>query len=133
MSAHSVDASHVYRRFCRAAALAFALVALYTLVVKAPSGGIERDWMHSVLHVLTGALAAYAGWVSADARAARLVAVAILVAYGALGIAGWFIDGLFLGSAWRIPLAVADNVFHLLLTAAAAVVILRTRASPATP
>lgn len=120
----------MYRRFCRGAAFAFALVALYTLAVKAPSAEIERDWAHTALHIVTGAVAGYAGWI-ADIAAARIFAIAVLIGYGVLGVAGWFIDGLFLDSSVRIPLDVADNVFHLLLAAAAAGVILRARASPA--
>jgi hypothetical protein len=129
MRPHAVDPSHLYRRFCRAAALAFALVALYTLVSKVPRGEIERDWVHTVLHTVTGAVAGYAGWISADIAAAKLFAVAILIGYGVLGVVGWFIDGLFLDSGVRIPLDVADNVFHVLLAATAASVILRARAS----
>ena len=88
--------------------------------------------MHTALHILTGAVAAYAGWISADLAAARLFAVAIVIGYGVLGVAGWFIDGLFLDSSVRIPLDVPDNVFHLLLAVVAASVIVRSRASQAT-
>ena len=131
MLAQGADPSRPYARFCRGAALAFALVALYTVVMKAPSGDIERDWLHTLLHVVTGATAAYAGWIATDA--ARWFTLAILVAYGALGVGGWFTDGLFLESAARIPLDVADNVFHLLLAGASGAVLARraARARPA--
>jgi len=132
VAADAVNPSQLYSRFCRGAAFAFALVAVYTVVVKAPTGGMERDWMHTALHILTGAVAAYAGWISADLAAARLFAVAIVIGYGVLGVAGWFIDGLFLDSSVRIPLDVPDNVFHLLLAVVAASVIVRSRASQAT-
>jgi hypothetical protein len=131
MPANASDRSHVYPRFCRAAAFAFTLVAVYTLVLKGSSGAIERDWMHTALHIVTGAVAAYAGWISADIAAGRLFTIAILIAYGLLGVVGWFIDGLFLDSRIRIPLGAADNVFHVLLAAAAASVILRARGSGA--
>ena len=79
VAADAVNPSQLYSRFCRGAAFAFALVAVYTVVVKAPTGGMERDWMHTALHILTGAVAAYAGWISADLAAARLFAVAIVI------------------------------------------------------
>ena len=60
-----------YRSFARAAALAFAAVAAYTLGVKLPVGELSRDWAHTALHVATGFMAAYAGRGAADARAAR--------------------------------------------------------------
>lgn len=67
------------------------------------AGELERDWMHSVLHV----------------------------AYGPLSIAGWFIDGLAMPTAYRLPLKPADNLFHLLLTVAAlATVVLGNRTPP---
>ena len=96
------------------------LVALNTLAFKLPSGELERDWLHTVLHVSTGALAAYAGWVAAAVWPARAVTLGVTVAYGVLGVGGWFIDGLFIdglfiGTPVQIPLQAADNVFHLLL------------------
>jgi hypothetical protein len=131
MAARAFEPSESYRRFCRGAALGFALVAVYTLAVKVPSGDIERDWLHTALHLLTGAVAAYAGWIAADMALPRLLTVAILAGYGMLGVVGWFIDGLFLNTSIRIPLDVAGNLFHLLLAAAAATVIARARAAPA--
>ncbi|MDP8909516.1 MAG: hypothetical protein M3N47_10475 [Chloroflexota bacterium] len=128
MAAGASESIELYARFCRGTALAFALVAVYTVVVKAPTGEIEHDWVHTALHLLTGAVAAYAGWFAADVARPRLFAVAILVGYGVLGVLGWFVDGLFLHTSFRIPLDVADNVFHLLLAAAAATVIGRAPA-----
>jgi hypothetical protein len=128
MPPHAANPGDLWHRFARGAAFAFALVAVYTLVVKAPSGEIERDWVHTALHIVTGAVAGYAGWMSADIGAPRLFTVTILIGYGVLGVVGWFIDGLFLRSSVRIPLDAADNGFHLLLAAAAATVIIRQRA-----
>ena len=122
----AANPARAYRRFCRAAALAFGLVAVYTLVIKAPSGELARDWTHTVLHVVTGAVAGYAGWVAADA-AARVFTVALLGGYGALAVVGPFIDGLLLDTRFRVPLDAPDDVFHLLLAAAAAAVVVRTR------
>ena len=104
-----------HRWYARVAAVAFLLVALYTLAFKLPSGELERDWLHTVLHGSTGALAAYAGWLAAAVWPARAVTLGVTVAYGVLGVGGWFIDGLFIGTPVQIPLQAADNVFHLLL------------------
>ena len=38
---------HPYVRYCRIAAVAFGLVAAYTLVVKVPRGGMAQDWLHT--------------------------------------------------------------------------------------
>ncbi len=104
-----------YRWYARVAAVAFLLVAVYTVAFKLPAGELERDWLHTVLHAATGALAAYAGWFAAAAWPARAVTFAVTVAYGMLGVGGWFVDGVFAGTPLRIPLGAADNVFHLLL------------------
>jgi hypothetical protein len=114
------SADGIYRSYARGAAAAFALVAVYTLLRKAPNGELARDWMHTVLHVGTGSLAAYAGWIAGRAAAARALTIGLVVVYGALGVVGWFTDGLVMGSPLRIPLETADNVFHLLLALAAA-------------
>jgi hypothetical protein len=50
-----------------------------------------------------------------------LFSVAIAVGYGALGIMGWFVHTLFADHEFRIPLAPADNAFHVLLAAGAVV------------
>ena len=108
-----------YRTYARVAAAAFFLVALYTLAVKLPGGEFERDWLHTALHIASGSLAAYAGWIATRAAAARTFTLGLTAVYGALGLGGWFVDGIFTGSTFRIPLAAADNVFHLLLAAGA--------------
>ena len=118
-----------YRSYARVAAVAFLLVALYTLVFKLPGGDLERDWLHTVLHVITGALAAYAGWFAAAVSPARAVTLGVTVAYGVLGIGGWFVDGLFMGTPFRIPLQAADNVFHLLLAGGGIVALVATTQS----
>ena len=112
-----------YRSFARAAALAFAAVAAYTLGVKLPVGELSRDWAHTALHVATGFMAAYAGRGAADARAARGFTLALVTVYGAPGVAGWFVDGLLTSTVLRIPLGAADHVFHLLLAVGGAATI----------
>lgn len=116
-------AGHVYRAYARAAAAAFALVVLYTLVAKLPGGEMARDWTHTVLHVATGCVAIYAGWIAERAWPAKLFTGAIAVGYGTLGIFGSFSDGLLMGSPLRIPLEAADNIFHVVLGAAAALTV----------
>jgi hypothetical protein len=64
---------------------------------------------------VTGALAVYLGWFRPGITAQRAFTIGVVVVYGLLGILGWFIDGIALHTALAIPLAAADNVFHLLL------------------
>ncbi len=122
-----------YRAYARVAAAAFVLVALYTVAVKGGRGELDRDWMHSVLHVATGGVAAYAGWVARTSGPAKALTLAVGSVYGALGLAGWFVDGLLMGTSARIPLAAADNAFHLVLAAGAALAVVagERRAPPA--
>jgi uncharacterized protein DUF4383 len=107
------------RGFARAAAVAFLLVTVYTVAFKAPSGELRDDWAHTMLHVVGGVIAAFAGWVARGPVPASVFSVAVAVGYGALGIMGWFVHTLFADQEFRIPLAPADNVFHVLLAAGA--------------
>jgi hypothetical protein len=63
------------------------------------------------------------GWIAKRAWPAKLFTGAIAVGYGTLGIFGSFSDGLLMGSPLRIPLEAADNVFHLVVGAAAALTV----------
>lgn len=94
-------------------------MVLYTVGQKLPSGELHRDWMHSLLHLISGMLAMAASVHAVVLRAARLFTIGVLAIYGPLAITGWFIDGLALRTPVRIPLQPADNVFHLLLAGAA--------------
>jgi hypothetical protein len=116
-------AGDVYRGFSRFAAVAFFLVAIYTLLVKVAGGDIRDDWSHTVLHVATGLFAVYAGWIAAGETAAVAFAWALALGYGGLGVVGWFIHGLLMNTTLRVPLGAADNVFHLFLGAGAIVAI----------
>src|SRR6266511_2007087 len=73
------------------------------------------------------------GW-PVTGRTARCISAlrtwAIAVIYGVLGVVGWFIDGLLLGTPVAIPLGPADNVFHLALAAGALVVAVLARGAP---
>lgn len=106
-------------RFCRGASVTFFLVVVYTVAVKLPAGELGQDWMHSVLHVASGLLALGASLPTARPLAARVFTLGTLAVYGPLSIAGWFVDGLAMQTAYRIPLQPADNLFHLLLAVAA--------------
>jgi uncharacterized membrane protein YfcA len=105
-----------YRRYCRAAAVVFLLVVLYTVPTKYLQGRLGHDWAHSVLHVGTAVLAAYAGWRARSPTPARLFTWAVGVIYVALAWYGLLRPGLFLGTRFAIPLGVAENVFHLLVS-----------------
>jgi len=52
--------------------------------------------------------------------AAKAFTAGVAVVYGALGVFGWFTDGLLMNSTVRIPLDAGANVFHLALGVAAA-------------
>ena len=63
-------ANRIDRLYARAAAGAFAVVALYTLVGKLPGGELARDWLHTALHVVTACVAVYVGWIAERATPA---------------------------------------------------------------
>jgi hypothetical protein len=113
-----------YRRYCRAAAVAFALVILYTVPTKLLQGRLGHDWAHSVLHLGSAVLAAYAGWAARSSAPARAVTWAVGLGYLALGCYGWFTRGLLLGTPLAIPLGVPENLFHLLLSVPALAIVL---------
>ena len=118
-----MTSDRLYRSYARGAAVVFLLVALYTLLAKVPSGQFARDWMHTALHVGTGSLAVYAGWIADRVTPAIAFTAGLALAYGTLGLFGWFRDGLLMDSALRIPLGAADNIFHLALALAAALTV----------
>lgn len=109
--------------YTRTAAVVFLLVVAYTLFAKVPDGDIRDDWLHTVLHVATGIVAVWIGWLLRSVAAAQVFTVALGIGYGVLGISGWFTDGLFLKWEFAVPLTAADNVFHLLLAGGAVVAV----------
>jgi hypothetical protein len=118
-----------YRRYCQAAAVAFMLVTLYTVPTKLLQGRLGHDWAHSVLHLGSAVLTAYAGWLARSPAPARALTWAIGIGYFALGCYGWFTRGLLLGTPLAIPLGVPENLFHLLLSVPAlAIILLQLRA-----
>jgi MFS-type transporter involved in bile tolerance (Atg22 family) len=86
-------------------------VSIYTLMFKLPGGEFADDWMHTVIHVVWGAAAAYAGWITPSL--AQPFTLATIAVYGTLLIMGVATEGLFLDREFRIPLDAAANVFHL--------------------
>jgi Domain of unknown function (DUF4383) len=119
-----------YRRFCRAAAVAFVLVTLYTVPTKYLQGRLADDWAHSLLHLVSAVLTGYAGWLARSPAPARALTWAIGVGYVALGCYGWFTPGLLLGTPLAIPLGVPENLFHLLLSIPALAIVLLQLRSP---
>ena len=115
-----------YLAFARAAALAFIGVSAYTVAVKLPDGGLAGDWLHTALHLATGAVAAIAAYRGSRLLAA-LVTGAVAVGYGVLAAVGPLVDGFFLGTAAAVPLATADDVFHGVLAAAAVAALVAER------
>jgi hypothetical protein len=113
-----------YRRYCRATAVAFVLVTLYTVPTKLLQGRLEDDWAHSALHLGSAVLAAHAGWAARSAAPARAVTWAVGIGYLVLGCYGWFTRGLLLGTPLAIPLGVPENLFHLLLSVPALAIVL---------
>ena len=113
-----------YRRYCQAAAVAFVLVTLYTVPTKLLQARLGEDWAHSVLHVGSAVLTAYAGWLAPSPTPARALTWAIAIGYFALGGSGWFTRGLLLGTPLAIPLGVPENLFHLLLSVPALAIVL---------
>jgi hypothetical protein len=77
---------------------------------------LAGDWMHSLLHLCSGLLGVYAGWLAAGAAPARLFTWGVGVLYLALGVHGSVGPGLLLGTPVAIPLGIADNLFHFALS-----------------
>ena len=116
-------ADRSYRLYARGAALAFVLVAAYTVPAKLLQGRLADDWLHSVLHLGSGLLGAWAGWATRGVAPARAFTWGVGLLYGGLGLVGWSTNGLLLGTPFAIPLGAAENAFHLVLGVPALAVI----------
>src|SRR5215207_1522177 len=110
-----VRSDRLYRHYCRAAAVLFAAFTGYPLITKLIEHRLHHDWAHSALHLFSCLVAGYAGWRASSAVAARLFTWAIGLSYGVLGVVGWFIPGVLLGTPLAIPLDPVANTFHLVL------------------
>jgi hypothetical protein len=115
-----------FRLYCRVAAFLFAGFTAYPVITKLAEHRLAHDWAHSALHMLFCLLAVHAGWAARDARVARLFTGTVAVIYGALGVIGWFVPGLLLGTPVAIPLDPVANVFHLVLAVPALVLVVRS-------
>jgi len=107
--------------------MVFLLFTLYPLITKVLEQRLAHDWAHGLLHLISAAIGIYAGWFARSDTLAALYTWTIAIVYTTLGIGGWFIDGLFLGTAMAIPLGPVDHAFHLLLGLAAVAVLLVDR------
>ena len=117
-----------YRLYCRIATVVFVINTLYPVTIKLLQERLAEDWLHSALHLCSALLGAYAGWYASNIAPAKLFTWGIGLLYLALGVYGWFTPGLLLGTPFAIPLGIADNVFHLILSLPAlAIVVLDTR------
>lgn len=117
----------VLRVYCRVAAVVFLLFTIYPLITKVLEQRLAHDWAHGLLHLISAAIGIYAGWFAKSDVLAAIYTWIIAIGYTALGVGGWFIDGLFLGTPIAIPLGVVDHAFHLLLGLAAIAVLLVNR------
>ena len=114
-----------YRLYCRIATVAFAIITIYATTVNLIHHQFARDWFHSVLHLTSGLLGAYAGWKATDVVLAKVLTWTIGMLYFALGTYGWFTPGLFMNSPLAIPLSAGDNIVHLLLGGPAMAIVAR--------
>jgi hypothetical protein len=121
MPSRGID--RAYLLYCRVAAILFAGFTFYPLVTKVLEHRLAHDWAHTALHLLSGLMAAYAGWLASGVVPARLFTRAVALSYGILGVVGWFIDGLFLNTQVAIPLDPVANLFHLVLAGPALAIV----------
>lgn len=117
----------VLRVYCRVAAVVFLLFTIYPLITKLLDQRLAHDWAHGLLHLVSAPIAIYAGWFAKSHLIAALYTWTIAIVYTALGVGGWFIEGLFLGTPWAIPLGPVDHAFHLLLGLGAIAVLVVNR------
>lgn len=108
--------NHAYILYCRIAAVIFIINTLYPVMIKLSQQRLAHDWFHSVLHLLSALFGAYAGWQAKGVITARFFTLIIGMLYFGLAVYGGLMPGLFLGSPLAIPLGMADNIFHLLLS-----------------
>ena len=108
--------NRAYTFYSRIAAVIFIVNTLYPLMVKLAQQRLGHDWFHSLLHLICALLGAYVGWRVKGVIAPKVFTLSVGTLYVGLAVYGGFMPGLFLGSPLAIPLGVADNIFHLLLS-----------------
>ena len=122
--------NRAYRLYCRIATIVFVLNTVYPLTTKLLQERLAEDWLHSVLHLCSALFGIYAGWYAPNVTPAKVFTWSIGLLYLALGVYGWFTPGFLLDTPLAIPLRVADNVFHLILSVPAlAIIVLHMRGS----
>ena len=112
-----------YRLYCQIATVVFVINTIYPVITKLVQAGLAEDWLHSVLHLCSALVGGYAAWYARNIGPAKLFTWGIGLLYFALGVYGWFTPGLLLGTPLAIPLGAADNVFHLILSVPALVIV----------
>jgi hypothetical protein len=117
------DVNRRYYLYCRIATVVFAVNTIYPLTLKIYQQRLAGDWLHSLLHLTSALFGVYAGWQAPGVLPAKAFTWGIGMFYLGLGVYGWFTPGLFLDSAFAIPLGVEDNLFHILLSAPALVIV----------
>ena len=119
-----------YRLYCRIGTVGFFLTTVYPLTTKLLQERLADDWLHSVLHLCAALFGIYAGWYATNIMPARAFTWGVGLLYLVLGLYGWLTSGFLLHTPVAIPLGVADNVFHLLLSVpAVAIIVLAIRGS----
>jgi len=116
--------NRAYVLYCRIAAVIFIVNTVYPVMVKLFQQRLAHDWFHSFLHLLSALFGTYAGWWANSMRPAKTFTWSIGMLYTGLGVYGWFTPGLFSNSPLAIPLGTADNIFHLLLSTPALIIVI---------
>ncbi len=123
MDKSQLGMNRAYRLYCRIATVVFIINTTYPLTTKLFQERLAEDWLHSVLHLCSALLGAYAGWYAPNIAPAKVYTWFIGLLYLVLGVYGWFTPGFLLDTPFAIPLGVADNVFHFLLSVPAVVIV----------
>jgi hypothetical protein len=117
------DMNRSYYLYCRIAALVFVVNTIYPLSLKIYQQRLAGDWLHTFLHLISALFGAYAGWRATTMLPAKAFTWGIGVLYLGLGVYGWFAPGLFMDTILAIPLGIVDNLFHLLLSVPAWIIV----------
>ncbi len=113
-----------YRLYCRIATVVFVLNTVYPLTTKLLQERLAEDWLHSVLHLCSALFGIYAGWYASNITPAKAFTWFIGLLYLWLGVYGWFTPGFLLDTPFALPIGIADNVFHLLVSIPAVVIMI---------
>ena len=112
-----------YLLYCRIGAVVFVINTVYPVTTKLIQERLADDWLHSVLHLCSALFGVYAGWYASNIISAKAFTWFIGLLYLVLGVYGWFTPGFLLHTPFALPIGVADNVFHLLLSVPAVVIV----------